>query len=212
MSHEHGANFHPGQGRRASERSGAHSSALAPLLQECGIIPAVRKPEHLERALAAHGRIIYLLCGDPETIGEMMQAIAAVDKLPIVNVDLLSGLSRDVACLRYLQRRGARGVISTHSETLRHAQSLGLYTIQRTFLLDSGAMEAVCHQLKHSTIDALEVLPAIALPKLMERVASLPLDMPLVGGGLVTSLREAQDLLNQGVTAVSVSAPDLWIP
>jgi len=191
---------------------GAHSCSLAPLLQECGIIPAVRKPEHLDRALAAHGRILYLLCGDPENIGDMMQRAADAGKQPIVNVDLLNGLSRDVACLRFLHRRGARGIISTHGETLRHAQSLGLFTIQRTFLLDSGALDAICHQLKHSSIDALEVLPAIALPKLIERAASLSLDMPLVGGGLITSLREAQDLLNQGVMAVSVSSPDLWIP
>ncbi len=211
MTQQRGATPLPGNGGSATERSGAHSFALAPLLLDCGIIPAVRKPDHLDRALAAHGKIIYLLCGDPENIGEMMERIEAVGKLPIVNIDLLNGLSRDAASLRYLQKRGARGIISTHGETLRHAQALGLFTIQRTFLLDSGAMEAVCHQLKHSSIDALEVLPAIALPKLIERVANITIDIPLVGGGLVTTLREAQDLLNQGVTAVSVSSPDLWI-
>lgn len=211
MTFQRGAASRPGQGGRATERSGAQAYSLAPLLQECGIIPAVRKPEHLDRALGAHGRIIYLLCGDPENIGDMMQRINAADKLPMVNIDLLDGLSRDVACLRYLQRRGARGIISTHGEPLRHGQSMGLYTIQRTFLLDSGAMDAISHQLKHSSIDALEVLPALALPKLIERGVNSTMRMPLVGGGLVTSLREAQDLLSQGVTAISASNPEMWI-
>lgn len=197
--------------RHNGTRTAAHAHSLMPLLQDCGIIPAVRKPEHLDRALAAHGRIIYLLCGDPENIGPMLARIETAGKLSMVNVDLLSGLSRDHACLQFLANRGVRGVISTHGEPLRHAQSLGLYAIQRTFLLDSGAVEAICQQLKHSSIDALEVLPALALPKLIDRVRALTADLPLVGGGLVTTLREAQDLLAQGVDAVSASDPQLWI-
>lgn len=189
----------------------AHPHSLRPLLHECGIIPAVRKPEFLEPALKAHGRIIYLLCGDPENIGDMMARITAADKLPVVNVDLLSGLSRDLATLQFLERRGVRGIISTHGEPLRHAQAMGLFIIHRTFLLDSGALESTCHQVRHSSADALEVLPAIALPKLIGRIKAI-CDVPLVGGGLVDSLREAQDLLSQGAAAVSASDPKLWIP
>ncbi len=191
--------------------AGAHSSAFRPLLQECGIIPAVRKPELLDQALAAHGRILYLLCGDPETIGGLIERTAAAGKLAIINIDLLSGLTRDVSALRYLERRGARGIISTHAEPLRQAQSLGLYTIQRTFLLDSGAMDSLCHQMKHSQMDALEVLPALAVPKLLARLTGLAAEIPVVGGGLVDTLREAQDLLAQGLAAISASNPALWI-
>lgn len=185
--------------------------SLRPLLEETGIIPAVRKPDHLDQALVAHGKIIYLLCGDPENIGDLMQRILAVGKLPVVNIDLVSGLTRDSSALHYLERRGAKGIISTHGETLRQAQSLGLYIIQRTFLLDSGALENICHQIKNSPVDALEVLPAIAVPKLVGRVKAISADMPLVGGGLISSLREIEDLLGQGLMAVSVSDPQLWI-
>lgn len=185
---------------------------LHPLLKETGIIPAVRKPELLEKALLAHGRIVYLLCGEPENIEEMMQKTLAADKLPIVNIDLLSGLSRDFHALSYLVRRGARGIISTHGETLRHAQAQGLYVIQRTFLLDSGAMDNICHQMKSSSVDALEVLPAVAAPKLVGRVKSLQSDIALVGGGLISSMREVEDLLGRGLTAVSISDQQLWIP
>jgi glycerol uptake operon antiterminator len=182
------------------------------MLMDTGLIPAVRKPEHLDRALAAHGKIVYMLCGEPENIGELMQRILAAGKLAIVNIDLLGGLSRDSFALHYLERRGVSGIISTHGETLRQAQSLGLYVIQRTFLLDSGAMENICHQIKNSSLDALEVLPAVAAPKLVSRAKSLALETPLVGGGLISSLREVEDLLTQGLLAVSVSNPQLWIP
>lgn len=186
--------------------------SIRPLFQETGLIPAVRKPEQLDKALAAHGKIVYLLCGEPENIGDLMQRTVAAGKLVIVNIDLLGGLSRDNYALHYLERRGVSGIISTHGETLRQAQALGLYVIQRTFLLDSGAMDNICHQIKNSSVDALEVLPAIAAPKLVARAKALSLETVLVGGGLISSLREVQDLLSQGLLAVSVSDPQLWIP
>lgn len=201
-------------GQVARKSSGAvqkSTGALGVMLRETGVIPAVRKPELLDRALDAFGKIIYLLCGDPENIEGLLQQCLAAGKLPIVNIDLVGGLSRDTHALRYLERRGARGIISTHGETLRHAQSLGLYVVQRTFLLDSGAMENICHQMKSSPVDALEVLPAVAAPKLVGRSDTLPNDIPLVGGGLISSMREAEDLLHQGLAAVSVSDPQLWI-
>jgi glycerol uptake operon antiterminator len=199
--------------QRSAKGAGKHKlPSLKPLLQETGIIPAVRKPENLDRALAAHGKIVYLLCGDPENIGELMQRSLEADKTPIVNIDLVGGLSRDSHALGYLEKRGAKGIISTHGETLRHAQALGLYVIQRTFLLDSGAMENICHQVKHSSVDALEVLPAVAAPKLAQRAKALSIETPLVGGGLVSSMREVEDLLAQGLLAVSVSDPQFWIP
>ncbi|HVI49721.1 MAG TPA: glycerol-3-phosphate responsive antiterminator [Candidatus Sulfotelmatobacter sp.] len=211
MQSRRGAPHAPDNGPGGSPRASSRPHSLRPLLQDCGIIPAVRKPELLDRALEAHGKIIYLLCGEPESIGDLMQRIADAGKLPIVNVDLLSGLTRDVTALNFLAKRGARGIISTHGEPLRHAQAMGLFAIQRTFLLDSGAIENICHQLKNSSVDALEVLPAVAVPKLVDRLKSVSADMPLVGGGLISSLREAQDLLGQGLVAVSASDPHLWI-
>ena len=185
---------------------------LRPLLKETPVIPAIRRPELLDKALAAHGKIIYLLCGEPEIIEDLMSRALKAGKVPIVNIDLLNGLSRDTYALSYLERRGVRGIISTHAETLRHAQTLGLYAIQRTFLLDSGALENICNQLRNSTVDALEVLPAVAVPKLVDRVKAISSDIALVGGGLISSMREIQDLLSEDVLSISVSDSQLWIP
>lgn len=181
------------------------------LLIDTPVIPAIRKPDHLAAALAAHGKLVYFLCGDPENIAELMQQTLAVGKVPFVNMDLLSGFSRDAAALTYLQRRGLRGIISTHHESFRHAHNLGLYVIQRTFLLDRGAIDSVTNQLKTSVADALEALPAMAAPRLLPALQSLRPDLPLVGGGLVQSMREIDDLLKQGLSSVSVSDVQLWI-
>jgi glycerol uptake operon antiterminator len=185
---------------------------LRNLLLETPIIPAIRHPEHLDLALSAHGKVIYFLCGDPENIVDLLQRSLDGGKLPIVNMDLLSGFSRDSSALSYLQKRGLRGIISTHHESFRHAHALGMYVIQRTFLLDRGAMDSIANQLKSTVADALEVLPAIAAPRLVESIRTLRPEMPLVGGGLIQSMREIEGLLSQGLTSVSVSNTQLWVP
>jgi len=198
--------------RNVQERAYSVHPPLRALLAETKIIPAVRDPGRLDAALAAHGKIVYLLCGNPENIGPLMQRILDAGKMPIVNIDLLGGLSRDSYAIAYLERRGVKGIISTHGEPLRQAQALGLYAIQRTFLLDSGAMDNICNQIRNSQIDALEVLPALAVPKLGFRIKTLFTDISLVAGGLLTNLREVQDLLDLGVVAVSLSDSQLWLP
>lgn len=192
-----------------SERS------LRALCQQTLIIPAVRKADHVDQAVAARGKIVYLLTGDLENSEAMIQKILAADKLPIVNLDLLNGFSRDRYAVNYLKRAGARGIISTHFDPLRHALSIGLYAVQRTFLLDSGAMDTITNQLRnaqpHSQVDALEVLPAPVAPKMLDRVRSLSFDLPIVGGGLIQTMKEAEELLATGLSAISTSNPQMWI-
>jgi glycerol uptake operon antiterminator len=179
--------------------------------QATPVIPAIRKFELVDQAIAAHGKIVYLLTGDPENCESMIQKILAAGKLPIVNLDLLNGFSRDRYAVNYLKRAGARGIISTHLDPLRHALSIGLYAVQRTFLLDSGAMDTITNQLKNTPVDALEVLPAMVAPKILERVRAIQLDLPVVGGGLIQTLKEVEELLAQGLSAVSTSNPHMWI-
>ena len=150
------------------------SRALRALCQQTLIIPAVRKVEHVDQAIAANGKIVYLLTGDLENSESMIRKILSADKLPIVNLDLLNGFSRDRYAVNYLKRAGARGIISTHFDPLRHALSIGLYAVQRTFLLDSGAMDTITNQLRNSQVDALEVLPAQVAPKMLLKALSDP--------------------------------------
>lgn len=179
--------------------------------QQTPLIPAVRKAEYVDQAIAAHGKIVYLLTGDPENCEAMIQKVLAAGKLPIINLDLLNGFSRDRYAVNYLKRAGARGIISTHLDPLRHALSIGLYAIQRTFLLDSGAMDTITSQLKNTPVDALEAMPALVAPKILERVRAISPDLPVVGGGLIQTMKEVEDLLLQGLSAVSVSNPQMWI-
>jgi glycerol uptake operon antiterminator len=165
----------------------------------------------VELAIASRSRLIYLLTGDPDNIEQMIQKITAADKVPIVNLDLLNGFSRDRYAVNYLKRVGAGGIISTHLDPLRHALAIGLYGIQRTFLLDSGAMDTISNQLRNTPVHALEILPALVAPKMLERVRAISPDLPVVGGGLISNMKEVESLLAQGLSAVSTSRPEMWI-
>jgi glycerol uptake operon antiterminator len=181
------------------------------LLEQTRIIPAVRSPEFLIPAAIAPGKIVYFLCGNPENLPEMVDVVVANGKVAIVNLDLVSGLSRDAAALGFLARRKVQGVISTHAEPLRAARHLGLFAIERTFLLDSAALQSTVHSLEQFVPDALEVLPAVVAPKMIAKLMDFYPDLPVIAGGLVQTLRELEDLVKQGASAVSVSDSSLWV-
>ena len=73
----------------------AADAAASVFCEEAPIIPAIRKPELVEQAIASRGKLVYLLTGDPENIETMIPtAIVGAEKIPIVNLDLMNGFSR----------------------------------------------------------------------------------------------------------------------
>jgi glycerol uptake operon antiterminator len=189
----------------------AQLTPLSVFCKDTPIIPAIRKPDQVEHAIASRGKLVYLLTGDPDNVETMIRKIFAAEKIPLVNLDLLNGFSRDKYAVNYLKRVGAQGIISTHLDPLRHALAIGLYGIQRTFLLDSGAMDTISNQLRNTPVHALEILPALVAPKMLARVRAISADLPVVGGGLIETMKEVEELLKQGLSAVSTSNPVMWI-
>ena len=170
----------------------------------------MRVPELIARAACAPGKVVYFLFGNPERIGEMMEEVAAAGKVPMLNVDLSAGFSRDEAAISYLAHRHVQGIISTHIEPLRVGRDLGLFAIRRTFLLDSVALDRGLHSLEQFLPDALEVMPGMAAPRMLGRLRQTFPELPVIAGGLISTLREIEDLLQQGATSVSVSDFRLW--
>jgi len=197
--------------RNHHNHSGENIHRLAALLEQTRIIPSVRAPEFVLRSVRAPGNVVYFLFGNPEHIAEMVEVVTAAGKVPMVNVDLASGLSRDEAAISFLAHRQVQGIISTHIEPLRAAREFGLFAIKRTFLLDSAALESGLHSLEQFLPDALEVMPAIVAPRILPKLRQRYPELPVIGGGMITTLREIEDLVQQGIDSVSVSDSQLWI-
>lgn len=197
--------------RSREQRARESMQRFSRLLAHTRIIPAVRSPELLLESSRAPGKIVYFLFGNPENTADMMKVVADAGKAPIINIDLAAGFARDQAAVSYLAHRRVQGIISTHPEPLRVAREFELFAIKRTFLLDSAALESALRSLDQFMPDALEVLPAMAAPHIIQRLHEVYPDLPVIAGGLITTLREIESLINQGISTVSVSDHRLWV-
>ena len=180
-------------------------------LRETRIIAAVRNAEVLQSALDSPVRIVYLLFGNPMNIGPMLKSVRDHGKLPLVNADLLQGISRDAHAVEYLASCGTAGIISTNHETLRSARAQELVTVLRTFIIDSAAVESGRRFLMNFQPDAIELLPAIAAPLVIDRIRESHPQLHVIAGGLVTTLKQVERLIDAKVDAVSLSDPNLWL-
>ena len=180
-------------------------------LGQTHIIAAVRSEEGLERALASPLKIVYLLFGNPMNIANMIKAVVDCGKLCLVNADLLQGFSRDAFAVEYLANCGTAGIISTNHETLRAARAQELITVLRTFMIDSASVDSGRRFLTHFQPDAIELLPAIAAPLVIDRIREGHPELHVIAGGLVTNLKQVEALVAAKIDAVSLSDPKLWV-
>jgi len=195
------------------EKTGSRfgSEELLSWLEQSRVIPSVRIAENIPAACASPAKIVFLLFGTPMTIGTLARRLTDAGKMPVANLDLLSGFARDTAAIEFLANSGVAGVISTHQDSLRAARAQGLLALQRTFALDSVAMANSIRTLEHFAPDVIELLPAIAAPITIPMVRSVRPNLPVIGCGLIRTLIQIDELVRQGVSAVSVSDPSLWI-
>ena len=181
------------------------------LIEKRHIIAAVRNLEALSAAMKSPTETVCLLFGNTLNIAELLRSLREKGKLSLVNLDLLTGFSRDAINAEYLAFCGAAGVVSTHYEVLRAARKQGLITVQRTFALDSSAIEAGLRTLNQFSPDAVEILPAVAAPRVVGRFRQAHPQLRIMAGGLISDLKEVEYLLGVGIDAVSVSDSRFWI-
>lgn len=181
------------------------------VLEKRHIIAAIRNIDALAAVVKSPTEVVYLLFGNPLNVADLLKRLREKGKLPLVNLDLLSGFSRDPINAEYLAASGAAGVVSTHSEVLRASRKHGLITVQRTFALDSAAIEAGLRTIHQFVPDAVEILPAVAAPRVIARFREVHPPLRVVAGGLIADLKEVEGLLAAGVDAVSISDPNFWV-
>ncbi|MGC9157710.1 MAG: glycerol-3-phosphate responsive antiterminator [Terracidiphilus sp.] len=181
------------------------------LLERSRIIPAIRGPEFLSAAMASPSLVVYLLFGSPTTIGDVVKKLRSAGKLPIANLDLLTGFAQDSDAVTLLVRLGVAGVVSTHQSVLRAAHAHGIIALQRTFAVDTIAAHNITRSLSHFVPHAIELLPAVAAPLLMSSLRASSSSLPVTATGLVNNLHQVEELVRQGITSVATSSSSLWI-
>jgi glycerol uptake operon antiterminator len=191
-------------GKIAEARVGAFFGEL----QRNPVIPAVRGPDSaLRAALVGTHAAVFVLGGD---IFRVLERVKAAGRRPpvCINVDLVGGVSADASGLRFLSRQ-IEGVISTHRHVIELARETDLLTIHRLFAIDSGAVERGVKLIRRAQPHCVEILPALAYPKVATAYPEL-LERPVLAGGLLKNQEDISSILAAGAAGVSTSYQKLW--
>ena len=181
---------------------------LSNYFDEHPVIAGVRNKSELSQALKSDVIMLFVLDGDIFNIPDISEQVKRNDKLMFLHLDLMEGLANDKKAVEYLAKNElCDGIVSTKGNLIRAAGSEGLMAIQRLFLLDSAAIRSGKKLVSNNRPDAVEILPGIAAPYFLEHVHG---DCPVIGGGLIRSREEIDELVEKGVFAVSTSKQKLW--
>ena len=135
------------------------SHPMLPLLERTPVIPAVKEPETLDRALCHDGAAVFLLCGDILNIAGLVDRVHRAGKQAVVHGDLVAGLAPREIAVDYLRSCGADGIISTRPHIIRRGRELGMLTVLRVFAIDSKAVSNLGKETGMGMPDLIEVLP-----------------------------------------------------
>ncbi|MCM1988502.1 glycerol-3-phosphate responsive antiterminator [Oceanirhabdus seepicola] len=178
-------------------------------LQENPIIAAIKSEEKLKRALVSPCEVIFLLHGNIFNLEEEVFRIKDKGKLVYVHADLLEGSSKDAIALQYLADNiKPDGIISTKTNLLKHAKALGMFTIQRVFLLDSLSLVTGTKSIKSINANAVEILPGI-MPSITEKMVKKT-GKSVITGGLVGEKSHVINSINAGAVGISTSEEKIW--
>ena len=173
------------------------------------IITAVKDEQGLEKALKTESPVVFLLFGNICNITGLVDQVKNSGKIAIVHVDLIQGLSSKEVAVDFIhQNTRADGIISTKAPLVRHAMDLGMIGGQRTFLIDSMALETTKKQLLIFQTDFMELMPGV-MPKILKTVRGYT-EIPLVAGGLISDKKDILAAFDAGVDAVSTTREELW--
>ncbi len=174
------------------------------------IIPSVRKLKNLEKALQAKANIIFLSEAHIGNLRSLVTKCHQYGKIVFVNIDILGGLSQDQTGIKFLKDMfKVDGVMSASTVKVNIAKSLGFYTIQRFFLIDSRSYDMSLKALHNSKVDAIEILPALFAPHFFNELRKVK-DVPLLAGGFINKQETAQKILAAGFSGITTSCEDLW--
>ncbi len=183
--------------------------SLLALSTQCKMIPLVENRVQLVRIL--NTRTINTIFLRHCNLFDLAGPLELVQKRNIamyVSIDHIDGIHADSAGLAYLVNTlHIQGIISSHPRTLALAKQLGLETIQRIFALDSTGMEAAVESIDTTTVDILDISPALVVPHIASKLQGL---RPFIASGLISTIQQMHTVLNAGAMGVVVAHDELW--
>ena len=175
------------------------------------VIAGLRDTGKVEMAIRHGVGVLFILGEDIFALQECVAKAHAEERLIFAHMDLIKGIGRDEAGVRFLVRNvGVDGILTTRSNLISPAKREGLIAVQRLFVLDSESLKAGLPMVEKAGPDAVEVLPGVILPSIAQELAKHGTLPPLIAGGLIRSTAQVESVLGAGAVAVSTSEISLW--
>lgn len=163
----------------------------------------------METALNSEVTTIFLLNSDIFNIKSLVSKIKLANKSALIHIDFVEGLGNDHKAVEYLAEAiQPDGVISTRGSLIRHARDIGMFAIQRFFLIDSLSYHTTIKQVQSVRPDMIEVLPGV-MPGVIERICR-EVTMPVIAGGLIDTKQDIIEILRAGAMGASTGKAALW--
>ena len=184
---------------------------LYDLIEVNPVIAAVKDMEGLDACCKRDEiKVVFILFGDICNISAIVKQIKESDKVAMVHIDLITGLSSKEVAVDFIRNNtSADGIISTKPALIKRARELSLYTTLRVFVLDSMAFENIEKQMSVARPDIIEILPGL-MPKVIRRVCRL-VKVPVIAGGLISDKEDVMAALSAGAISVSTTNPKVWL-
>jgi glycerol uptake operon antiterminator len=182
---------------------------LKETLLENPIIAAITNDSDLEKVLSSNAAIVFVLYGDIIKISKICTKLKEKGKIVFVHIDLIEGLRGDSAGIKYIKEyANPDGIISTKTSNIKCGNQLGLYTIQRIFLIDSLSLKTGIKNIRETKPTAVEVMPGVATKAIT--LLEKEVNTIIIAGGLIKVKKDVMDSLAAGAVAISTTEKKLW--
>ncbi|MDR6550234.1 glycerol-3-phosphate responsive antiterminator [Paenibacillus qinlingensis] len=175
------------------------------------MVASIKEPKQIEIALSLRNQLsgVFLLTGHIGVIKSYVDVFKN-HQLPVfLHMEKIGGLSTDFYGMDYLAKViKPTGIITTKTNVVKTAKKMGLFTIQRFFLVDTEGMENISKSVTQIEPDIIEVMPA-RIPEMIGEIKKFT-SIPIITGGLLFERTHAMECFKYGATAVSSSKSELW--
>lgn len=187
-----------------------HMNGIIERIEENPIIAAIRDEKDMEDVLESQVTTIFLLHADIFNIKSLVETARSHNRSVFIHIDFLEGLGKDNKAIDYIKEViSPDGIISTRSNQVRYAKEIGMFTIQRFFLIDSQSYDTTIRTVQSVQPDMIELMPAL-MPKVIQKICS-QLNMPVIAGGLIETKEDIIEVLNSGAIGISTGKKELWV-
>ncbi len=184
-------------------------SDMTKIFSKHRIVAALCSENDLDDLCLSNVRVAFILCGDFKTLPDIVSRIKKANIIPFVHIDLIAGLSAKEAAVDFVKYYTcADGIVTTKSNQVKRAHSLGMMAVQRYFVFDTIAMYNIKKQMSLTSAEAVEILPGI-MPLVNKYLSDDGKD-PLIVGGFINTQEDIEHAFESGALAITTSIPGLW--